>query len=297
MSRISGKVILRSISKARMRGFIQLLLLLAPIAGAVTAYAQGGPPFITDDPGTPGNRHWEINFGWIADHNPGAAYYQLPDIDMNYGWGDRIQLKYELPLAAATDENNTTRAGLGESLVGVKWRYFEHHTAGERKSDENMTFSLGTYPQASINNPTSAVRRGIVENGPQYYLPVEFTAKLGPVDLNGEVGRWFGNRLVPSRWGRGLIAGHEFNERRELYVEIYDLQDANRIGTVPKQRELTLDVGGRQTLDHTGHLRLLFMGGRGIQAVTRQNSEPNWIAYVGIQILLGPKEPSESGAR
>jgi hypothetical protein len=56
-------------------------------------------------------------------------------------------------------------------------------------------------------------------------------------------------------------------------------------------------MGGRQTLDRGGHLRLLFMGGRGIQAVTRQNSEPNWIAYVGIQILLGRKEPSEGGAR
>jgi len=24
--------------------------------------------------------------------------------------------------------------------------------------------------------------------------------------------------------------------------------------------------------------------------VTRQNSEPNWIAYLGVQVLLGPKE-------
>jgi hypothetical protein len=127
-------------------------------------------------------------------------------------------------------------------------------------------------------------------------LPVEFTAKLGPVSFNGEVGRWFGNRLIPSRWGRGLIAGHEFSDRLELYGEVYDLQDANRIGEAPKQRSLTLDMGGRQTLDRAGHLRLLFMGGRGIQAVTRQNSDPNWIAYLGIQILLGPKEaevPSE----
>jgi hypothetical protein len=153
-----------------------------------------------------------------------------------------------------------------------------------------MDFSLGTYPQASINNPTSAVRRGVVENGPQYYLPLEFTAQLGPVGFDREVGRWFGNQLVPSRWGRGLIAGHEFSERLELYGEIYDLQDANRIGGTPRQRELTLDLGGRQTLDHGGHLRLLFMGGRAIQAVTRQNSEPNWIAYAGVQLLLGPKE-------
>jgi hypothetical protein len=255
--------------------------------------AQGGPPFITDDPGTPGNKHWEINFGWDAAHNPGNAYYQTPDIDMNYGWGDRIQLKYELPMAVYTDPDNTTHAGLGESLLGIKWRYYEHHKTGESKSDENMNFSLGMYPQASINNPTSAVRRGIVDNGPNYYLPTEFTAQIGWLALNGEVGRWFGNQLTPSRWGRGLIAGHEFNPRFELYSELYDLQDVNRVGITPKQRELTLDAGGRRTLDRTGRVRLLFMGGRGIQAATRQNSEPNWIAYLGVQFLLGPKESSE----
>ena len=28
---------------------------------------------MTDDPGAPGNRHWEINFGWEADRNPANA--------------------------------------------------------------------------------------------------------------------------------------------------------------------------------------------------------------------------------
>ena len=87
-----------------------------------------------------------------------------------------------------------------------------------------------------------------------------------------------------------MIAGHAFNDRFELYGEVYDLQDINKIGDAPKQRELTLDMGGRQTLDRAGHIRLLFMGGRAIQAVTRQNSEPSWIAYAGVQFLLGPKE-------
>jgi len=282
-------------SAVRMHKLLPLLILLVIAGGVFPAKAQGGPPFITDDPGTPGNHHWEINFGWIADRNLGSATYQTPDIDMNYGWGDRIQLKYELPMAVATDPNNTTRAGLGESLLGVKWRPYEYHRAGEPKSDDNMLFSLGTYPQASINNPTSAVRRGIVENGPQYYLPMEFTAKTGWVNWNGEVGHWFGNQLVPSRWGRGLIAGHEFNDRLELYAEVYDLQDANRIGTAPKQRELTADFGGRESLTRGNKIRLLFMGGRAIQAATRQNSEPSWIAYLGVQFLLGPKEEETPG--
>src|ERR1700761_6179341 len=273
-----------------MQTFLRICIVILLVSAGL-ARAQGGPPFITDDPGTPGNKQGEINLGWLGQHNPGQSYYQLPDIDMNYGWGDRIQLKYELPLAAATDQNNTTRAGLGESLIGIKWRPYEYHSKGEPESDENMLFSLGTYPQVSINNPTSAVRRGIVETGPQYYLPVEFTAKAGPISFNGEIGRWFGNRHIPDRWGRGLILGREFNSHFELYGEVYDLQDANRIDGAPKQRSFTGDIGGRYSLDKEDHLRLRFMGGRALQTVTRTNRQPNWISYLGIQILFGPKKP------
>jgi hypothetical protein len=278
-----------------MRRLLPLLLLLSALFSAGAARAQGGPPFITDDPGTPGNHHWEINFGWIANHNPGQSYYEIPDVDMNYGWGNRIQLKYELPLAAGTNANDSTGMGLGESLLGIKMRPYEHHTAGEPPSDENMTFSLGFYPQASINNPTSSVRRGIVEAAPQYYLPMEMTTKVGPISFDGEVGRWIGNANEPDQWGRGLIAGREFNEAFELYGEIYDLQAIDRVGSQPKQRSFTLDVGGRRSFDRANHIRLLFMGGRALQKVTAANGEPSWIAYLGVQFLLGPKEKEVPG--
>ena len=260
------------------------------LAVAMPARAQGGPPFITDDPGTPGNHHWEINFGWIANHNPGQSYYQIPDVDLNYGWGNRIQLKWEQPLAAGTDANNSTGVSLGESLFGIKFRAYQHYMAGKEKTDDNINFSIGTYPQASLNNFAHAAQRGIVEPGPQYYLPMEVTTQVGWLALDGEVGRWIGNQNEPNQWARGLIAGHQFNERLELYGELYDVQAINRIGDEPKQRSLTLDFGGRRTLDHGGHLRLLFMGGRAIQAVTSSNGEPSWIAYIGVQLLLGPEE-------
>ena len=35
------------------------------------------------------------------------------------------------------------------------------------------------------------------------------------------------------------------------------------------------------------------MAGRAIPAATRQNSEPSWIAYMGFQMLLSPKEPDK----
>src|SRR6202041_2751924 len=128
----------RCSTQAKLCGFqsglyICALLFSISLLLAVTAHAQGGPPFRTDDPETPGNQHWEINFGWIGDRGPGAGAYQVPDFDINYGLGDRIQLKYELPIAI--EEIRQLRgqaghviAGLGESLLGIKWRFYEHHS-------------------------------------------------------------------------------------------------------------------------------------------------------------------------
>jgi hypothetical protein len=280
------------------------ILAIAILFTAAFARAQGGPPFITDDPGTPGNKQWEINVGFVGTHvplaarssssiastyQPGTSAYQLPDLDINYGLGDRIQLKYEIPLAATTDGNNTTVAGVGQSLPGIKWRFYEHYTAGKPKTDENQTFSMSLYPMVSFNNSRSASNRGIVPGGPGYWLPMEVAGRIGWLNYNGEVGYWFGNHAVPDHWGRGLILGHEFNDRTELYAEINDQQDTNRIDGAPKQRQLVADFGGRQSLDKDSHFRLLFMAGRSIQTVTSTNGQPNWVAYAGIQFLFGPK--------
>ena len=43
-----------------------ILAVLAALLHALPARAQGGPPFLTTDPGTPGNGNWEINVGAAA---------------------------------------------------------------------------------------------------------------------------------------------------------------------------------------------------------------------------------------
>jgi hypothetical protein len=316
---------------------------LASLLFAASAWGQGGPPFKTDDPETPGNKHWEINFGFIGDRNPAAGEYQVPDFDINYGLGDRIQLKYEIPIAiqelrplpasggdAAVP--GQVSGGLGESLLGIKWRFYEHHAGDdalkgrfgtgllgafrhEEKADpaaasgdspgavdspeQKVNLSVSTYPQLFLDNPTRAVPRGLVAPGPVFFLPIEVNARVGPIRLDGEVGYSFGNHGVPQSWDRGLLVGHEFSDSSEAYVEIYDSQDANRVAAgqgvgnfatgLPKQREATLGLGGRQALNKAKTLNLLLMGGRSFQKVTVDNSQPGWIAYVGLQVLLGPK--------
>ena len=58
----------------------------------LTAFGQGGPPMITDDPGTPGNGKWEDNLAIIFAHRPNETSIALPEIDLNYGVGEHIQL-------------------------------------------------------------------------------------------------------------------------------------------------------------------------------------------------------------
>jgi len=320
-----------------------LALALFAASGLVAAHAQGGPPFRTDDPDTPGNKHWEINFGWIGDRNPGAGQYQVPDFDINYGLGDRIQLKYEIPIAIEeTRPQPATRTdpavpgqvigGLGESLLGIKWRYYEHKAgtpwfkgafgtgllalfrhkeettpaadsgnSPEGDAEEAKTnLEFGTYPQLFLDNPTNAVPRGLVAPGPNFYLPVEISGRLGWLRFNFDAGYNFGNKILPQSWNRGGILGHEFSDSTEAYLEIYDLQDATR--TAPghgvgnfasgdvKQRETTIGLGGRQSINKAKTLNLLLMAGRSWQKVTADNSQPSWIAYVGMQVLLGPKD-------
>jgi hypothetical protein len=54
------------------------------------AFAQGGPPLVTDDPHTPGAGKWEINHAVIGQHTPGQWEIAAPDLDINYGWGKNV---------------------------------------------------------------------------------------------------------------------------------------------------------------------------------------------------------------
>lgn len=60
-------------------------MLIAP--GVVCA--QGGPPYLTNDPGTPGNANWEINLASMQTISRGIASYEIPQIEAHSRPGRR----------------------------------------------------------------------------------------------------------------------------------------------------------------------------------------------------------------
>lgn len=242
-----------------------LVLAFAPFA----ALGQGGPPLLTDDPGTPGPRRWEINVAWTLDRASHARVMGAPLVDANYGWGERIQLKIEIPWVVLSEEGQPTGNGIGNPNLGVKWRFLDEESAG---------IAVSTYPQLEVNLSGASADKGLVERRSQFLLPVSATKTLGPVALNGEVGGLFQSGEAP-RWVWGLALGHGFPGGFEVLAELFGVT-----GTNAAARQTLLDLGFRWKLP--GRATILFSAGRSLGDGDGEGRHTR--IYAGVQLALGP---------
>src|SRR5881394_1031998 len=87
---------------------------------------QGGPPLLTDDPGTPGDGKSELNLAFTVEKFRHDTLYEAPLFDFNYGVGERIQLKLELPWLIDHETPGPDASALGNALLGFKYRFLDH---------------------------------------------------------------------------------------------------------------------------------------------------------------------------
>ena len=86
--------------------------------------AVSSPPMAMDDPGTPGPRGIELNLVTELERaGEGRGSESL--FDLNYGIGNRLQLKYERPYVTTGQAGEHQQTGLGATKIGVKWRFLE----------------------------------------------------------------------------------------------------------------------------------------------------------------------------
>lgn len=245
-------------------------LFLGLAALSLPSSAQGGPPYYTNDPGTPGHLNWEINVGYEPFFFSDESVSHTPDLDINFGVGDRIQLTYENAWLRVHNPSSAIKFGVGQSNPGVKWRFYDSGEAG---------LNVSVFPQFFLNNPDDAVRRGITAASDSFLLPVEFSRKFGPVDVNWEIGYQFVHN-GPDGWLAGLVVGHDFTPKFEGDVEFYSQ------GTFhPSQGQPTLELGARYKIHRP--VILLFMAGRSLEPARPNQSY--FVGYFGLQFLLPPK--------
>src|SRR5271169_6228007 len=229
--------------------------------------ASAGPPLLTDDPDTPGDKHWVINVAFILNKYQTESTYEAPNLDLNYGLGNNIQIKYEVPRLILREQGIGTQTGLGNSNFGVKWRFLD---------EEEYEVNMSTYPQFEFNPMTSVVNRGLVEKGMSLLLPVEVSKKMGSVLINGEVGYTF-EQYHEGEWLYGFFIGYDLRENLTILGEIHGVT-SNEL----KINDAVFNMGTQW--DFTKRYGLLASAGRSFERGT--SDEPNLLLYLGLQIRL-----------
>jgi len=234
-------------------------------AVARVALGQGGPPMITDDPGTPGNGKWENNFAIAFEHGRDETAYEIPAIDLNYGVSDHIQLTLQTAPVLLKRRDHGVIGGMGGTEAAVKWRFFDEATSG---------FDMSMFPRAIFNISHSSVRRGLADEGTRFQIPFQMAKTFGYWHADGEAGPLVSSN-GRSEWLYGVVGGFDVSKSTMIMAELHGTSRMNFTEDM-----LMLNFGLHH--DFTETYSLILSMGHGLRSPDQQTV---LIGYFGMQFV------------
>ena len=155
--------------------------------------------------------------------------------------------------------------GFGDSLAGVKWRFYDKGEEGWR---------ISTFPQAAFSPSARSIQKGIASSGVGYLAPIEFLHALGSGDINFELGRWFRPAGQGDSWIMGAVLTREVRKGFELMLELHD-----EVAIHQARDQLILNLGTRWDL--SDRFTLLASLGRDLHNTLSEKDV--FQSYVGLQ--------------
>jgi len=221
---------------------------------------------ITDDPGTPGNRKWEINLAVTFEHRPGETSLDAPAIDLNYGVGEHIQLTLQTAPVLLKRSDQGLIGGLGSIEAAIKWRFLDEEANG---------IDMSVFPRIIFNLTQSSVDRGLADDGTRFQVPLEVAKKFGPWLTDLEFGPLV-STVGRSEWLYGIVGGLELGKATAIMAELHGESRSNFTDDV-----LTLNFGLRQELSET---RILILSiGHDLRSADQARA---LIGYFGLQLVF-----------
>lgn len=220
---------------------------------------------ITDDPGTPGNGKWENNFAIAFEHRSGETSYDLPEIDLNYGVGDHIQLTLQTAPVLLKRNDHGPIGGLGVTEAAVKWRFLDEATSG---------FDMSMFPRVIFNIDQSSVRRGLAEDGTRFQIPFQTAKTFGRWHADAEFGP-LASTVGQSEWLYGVVAGYDVAKPTMLMAELHGTSRMNFTRDV-----LTVNFGLRHEFTET-YILIVSMG----HEIRSPDQPTALIGYFGMQFV------------
>ena len=235
------------------------------------------PPLDVDDPGTPGCNQWEINLVADGDLARGQKNWELPLLDINYGIGDNLQLKYEVPYVNQ-ETGSDRQSALGEAKLGIKFAFFQ-----SEESDEQIAI----YPQMSIVSPDrDAVSKGVASSGKVITLPVLYTRKIGQtrmgdVTFTANLGVNLSSKADTTHYlSFSAGVGVPVHSRIALMGELSTDQGIGSLDAEPRQQLTKVNLG----LIGTVSKNVLFFASAG-HSISSSDESPHAYVLSGVRLL------------
>ncbi len=244
------------------RTVIAFLLVFPVLYGlpSIAFAAGGGPPMITDDPGTPDVGSWEINISFNTELLDNQKELEAPLLDINYGLDSHTQLKVEVPYLLDWSRGEGWEHRFGHVTPGIKYRFLDQDKAG---------VSMSIYPQVGISTEEG------VRN--EYLIPVELEINLGDVCLGTDI-RYIYINGEEDVVEHGILAGYSMGNGLDVMMEL-----AYGIGVEEVHSASgVLNFGLRYELSET----VTFISSMGTGIFQAGEEHTDFISFTGVQLNL-----------
>ncbi len=245
------------------RGWFSLVLIACTCLPHV-AFAQAGPPLITNDTGSPGDGHWEINLAATGDRTGDTWNVIAPDADINYGLGERIQLTVHPAWAHRREPGSAFASGIGGTELALRWRFLDEDKAG---------VSMAIQPHWILPGPPAARRKDLSPATQEFQLPLQVVKTFGKSSLGVEVVRHFVEKGNDA-WQAGMFWARPCPRDWQCLAEINGSRDDH--GTT----QTIINLGTRHPISE----HLVFMASLGRQ-ISGERPRATPVFYLGVQVL------------
>jgi hypothetical protein len=243
-----------------MRKLLYLLLILN-IFPILLRAQSGGPPMITDDPGTPDKGAWELNFSFNTDMKEFEKEFEAPLLDINFGFNERTQLKLEFPWLFSKSVPYEYQNRFGDITLGIKYRFFDEDKSG---------FSFSIYPQIGIATQNDAKN--------EYLFPVQLEKHFGKIVLGMDL-RYGYLMDETDYFQNGILLGIDVSEKLNLMSEFVYWANAKSFTNA----EGVMNFGLKYQLNSI----FTFMTSMGTGVFSPgKDSRISFISFVGFQINI-----------
>ena len=106
----------------------------------------------------------------LFEHRLNETSFDKPEIDLNYGVGEHIQLTLQNAPVLVKRSGHGLIGGLGSTEAAVKWRFLDEAMSG---------LDMSMFPRVIFNVVQSSVRRGLAEDGTRFQIPFQMAKSFG----------------------------------------------------------------------------------------------------------------------